>query len=88
MQHGRRDWPRGRVSVLGIPGCLLIGGIIPVVPPCSQNVAAQLAVHEERGSKGAPGPAEINFRDAVGCSEPAAVENISELYDPQRLRRR
>ena len=71
--------PGAAVAVLGIPGRLLIRGIVPVMPPCRHDVTAQLALHKERGSKRTPGSAEIGICDAVSRGEPAAVENITVL---------
>lgn len=71
--------PGAAVEVLGIPGRLLIGGIVPVMPPCRHDVTAQLALHEERGSEWTPGSAEIYFSGALSRGELAAVENITVL---------
>ena len=44
----RRVGAGARVVILGVAGRLLVAGLAPVVPSLGDDVAAQLAVHEER----------------------------------------
>lgn len=71
--------PGTRVPVFGIPGCLLIGRVVPVMPPFRQNVAAKLAPYENRCGIRAPRPAKVNTLNTVSSREPATVEYIPEL---------
>lgn len=64
------------VAVLSITGSLLIGRIIPVVPPRRENVTAKLAPHEESGSIRTPWPAEKDSLNPFRRREPAPVEDI------------
>ena len=67
------------IAVLGITGSLLVGRIIPVVPPCRENVTAKLTPHKESGSKRTPWPAEVNPLNPFLRREPAPVEDIPIL---------
>ena len=76
---GSRVCPGTGVPVLSIPGCFLVGGIVPVMPAIRQDMVAELTFHENRSGERTPRPAKVNPADTFFSRKPASVEDITKL---------